>query len=706
MNHLDKLENKSIHILREAYRQFPNLCMLWSIGKDSTVLLWLARKAFFGHVPMPLVHIDTHYKIPEMIVYRDKLALEWKLDMVYGENTDVYDADGTDPDNGDNITWSISGTDAALFDIDSSTGEITFKVSPNYESSADSDHDNVYNITVTATDGGGLVASSNVAVTVTDVNEAPVITSGTSAAFTEGGTGTVYTAAASDPEGDAITWSIGGTDAGLFTIDSSTGILTFKAPPSYSSPADDGADNVYDITVTAEDSGGQQAALNVAVTVTARSGGNGHHSSSSTTPSTPTSTPGGITVNGREQDAGTFATTAVGDTTVMTVVVDDSKLESILSSEDRDATVTISFETDTDVVVGQLNGQMVKIMENKEAVLEINTGDVIYSLPTSQINISHVAEQLGNQLDLQDILVNITIYQPPQNTVTIIEDTADQNHYQIVVPPVQFDITCTYGGKTVAVSEFNAYVERLIAIPEEIDPNRITTGIILNPDGTFSHVPTQIIQVDGKYYAKISSLTNSVYSVIWNPQTFKDVEEHWAKAAVNDMGSRLILSGTGDENFTPDRDITRAEFAAILVRGLGLMQSGAGQDTFDDISAHDWYYDAVSIAYEYGLISGLGNDVFGPMTPLTREQAMVMAARAMQLTGLQTELTSAEVNDILQGFTDGSQSSDWARAGIAACVKAGVVAGEPGGTIAPQDKITRAEVAVIVQRLLQKSGLI
>ena len=60
MDHLDKLEAQSIYILREAYREFKNICMLWSIGKDSTVLLWLARKAFFGHVPIPLVHIDTH----------------------------------------------------------------------------------------------------------------------------------------------------------------------------------------------------------------------------------------------------------------------------------------------------------------------------------------------------------------------------------------------------------------------------------------------------------------------------------------------------------------------------------------------------------------------------------------------------------------------------------------------------------------------
>jgi len=98
MNSLDKLENQSIHILREAYSEFKQLCMLWSIGKDSTVLLWLARKAFFGHVPFPLIHIDTTYKIPEMIEYRDRLAREWRLDMIYGKNEAALKAKATFPD--------------------------------------------------------------------------------------------------------------------------------------------------------------------------------------------------------------------------------------------------------------------------------------------------------------------------------------------------------------------------------------------------------------------------------------------------------------------------------------------------------------------------------------------------------------------------------------------------------------------------------
>src|ERR1044071_6582155 len=97
MDYLSKLENQSIYIMREAFNKFENLAMLWSIGKDSTVLLWLARKAFFGHVPFPLVHIDTSYKLPEMIAYRDKLAMEYRLQMVVDQDEEAIRAGRTFP---------------------------------------------------------------------------------------------------------------------------------------------------------------------------------------------------------------------------------------------------------------------------------------------------------------------------------------------------------------------------------------------------------------------------------------------------------------------------------------------------------------------------------------------------------------------------------------------------------------------------------
>lgn len=99
MDHLDKLEAQSIYILREAYKHFGKLGMLWSIGKDSTVMLWLAKKAFFGHCPFPFIHVDTTHKIPEMIEFRDRIAKEFNLDLIVHTNEDAL-KEGIGPEVG------------------------------------------------------------------------------------------------------------------------------------------------------------------------------------------------------------------------------------------------------------------------------------------------------------------------------------------------------------------------------------------------------------------------------------------------------------------------------------------------------------------------------------------------------------------------------------------------------------------------------
>jgi sulfate adenylyltransferase subunit 2 len=86
MDYLDRLENESIYIIREAYKQFQDVAMLWSIGKDSTTLLWLVRKAFYGRIPFPIVHLDTGFKFKEIYEFRDKYAKEWDLNLVMYQN--------------------------------------------------------------------------------------------------------------------------------------------------------------------------------------------------------------------------------------------------------------------------------------------------------------------------------------------------------------------------------------------------------------------------------------------------------------------------------------------------------------------------------------------------------------------------------------------------------------------------------------------
>ncbi len=97
-SHLDELEAQSIFIIREAFNKFDHLGMLWSMGKDSSVLLWLARKAFFGHVPFPIMHVDTSFLPPSMIEFRDYVVDEWNLDLRVGQNTEALAAKSTFPD--------------------------------------------------------------------------------------------------------------------------------------------------------------------------------------------------------------------------------------------------------------------------------------------------------------------------------------------------------------------------------------------------------------------------------------------------------------------------------------------------------------------------------------------------------------------------------------------------------------------------------
>jgi sulfate adenylyltransferase subunit 2 len=111
MNHLESLEAFSIYILREAYNRLGKLGLLWSIGKDSTVLLWLAKKAFFGHCPFPFIHVDTSYKIPEMITYRDKLVKELDLELIVHQNKAALES-GMGPEKGRLICCKALKTEA------------------------------------------------------------------------------------------------------------------------------------------------------------------------------------------------------------------------------------------------------------------------------------------------------------------------------------------------------------------------------------------------------------------------------------------------------------------------------------------------------------------------------------------------------------------------------------------------------------------
>jgi hypothetical protein len=412
-----------------------------------------------------------------------------------------------------------------------------------------------------------------------------------------------------------------------------------------------------------------------------------------------------VLVNGKAESAGTLETGTRDGRAVATVTLDENRLEERLAEEGRGTVVTVPVSAGSEIVVGELNGRMVKMMEASEAILEIRTDRAAYTLPASQIRIDALSELIGSEVALQDIKVQIEIAEPAAVTVQAVESAAADGSFTLVVPPIEFTVRAVHGDTIIEVEKFTAYVERLVSIPEGADPERITTAVVVDPDGTVRHVPTRVELIDGRYYAKVNSLTNSTYAVIWNPVEFTDVRGHWAKSAVNNLGSRKIMEGVGGGLFEPARIMTRAEFAATIVRALGLKPE-AGAAPFTDVRESDWHNGYILTAWSYGLITGSPDGAFRPDERITREQAMAVLARAMELTNLKAKLPEAADGEVPLAFADADQVSGWAKAAIADNVRAGIVTGRNGTELAPKAFVTRAEVVVMVQRLLRKSDLI
>ncbi len=156
--------------------------------------------------------------------------------------------------NGDVISYSITGgADSARFSIDASNGKLSFVNAPDFESPTDTNQDNVYQVQVTISDGKGGTAFQDIEVTVANLNEAPIITSSNTAVVREG-LSHALTVTATDSDGDTPTFSIsGGDDAAFFSINSSTGQLSFTTAPDFENALDVGKNNVYEVEVTAND---------------------------------------------------------------------------------------------------------------------------------------------------------------------------------------------------------------------------------------------------------------------------------------------------------------------------------------------------------------------------------------------------------------------------------------------------------------------
>ncbi|OMF89933.1 S-layer homology domain-containing protein [Paenibacillus sp. FSL R7-0273] len=264
------------------------------------------------------------------------------------------------------------------------------------------------------------------------------------------------------------------------------------------------------------------------------------------------------------------------------------------------------------------------------AVLVVTSGGAAYRFPL------HRAESVLEAAGLADGTLEFAL--APLSGAALEKLLADAGKQDLAVKGVPAGFTLSVlggsGAAAVPVSGFGAaYAERTLTVDEAVSAGRAAALLYDAQSGTFRYVPALFEAAGGVTKVTVkSSVAGGVIAVALHPVSFSDLSGHWAKTEIELLAGKLILNGRGAGSFAPQQTVSRAEFAAMLVRSLGLLpEAAADAAAFSDVPAGAWFAADASAAARLGLVQGYADGTFRPEAPVTREQLAVMAARALKL---------------------------------------------------------------------------
>ncbi|MCS7464261.1 S-layer homology domain-containing protein [Paenibacillus doosanensis] len=374
--------------------------------------------------------------------------------------------------------------------------------------------------------------------------------------------------------------------------------------------------------------------------------------------------------------------------------VDASTLSSALSNND---TVTLNLSGDIALLPASA---LVDAVKAGKTIVLVNSNGTL-TLPLSVLKLDDLATTLG--IKVEDMKIKVFIAKVTGATADDLKAAATALGATQVANAVDFDVVAVdNGSKTAAVDFGNTYVSRSINVSKAVDSSK-ATGVLFN-DTTkkLSFVPSTFSTEDDQTIATLKRNGSSIYTVVENSKSFADVASHWSKTDVELLANKLVVDGVTDTQFQPDRNITRAEFAALVVRALGLTpQTGAGK--FKDVSSDAWYASTVATASYAGIIDGYEDNTFRPDAQITREELAAMVVRAMNYVDIATNVSDPQ--SVLSKYKDADQIV-WAQKEIAAAINAGLINGMTDDTIGSASQATRAQSATMLKRFLSTARFI
>jgi hypothetical protein len=322
---------------------------------------------------------------------------------------------------------------------------------------------------------------------------------------------------------------------------------------------------------------------------------------------------------------------------------------------------------------------------NPNGILQLTWDAASYNLPLKS------KEVLKEVNSITGSKVNIVL--DKVNDEELIDSAAaalDKLGGQMVSGLVDYRVTVEGKSKEISIDKYNIYVTRTLDNLNNFDGYSTTAMKLIDDEFTFAP------SVFNGGSASIKYRGNGIFAIVNNPKSFGDLTNHWSKMNVEKLAARNIAFGKSEGIFAPDDYVTRAEFAVMITRALGITEE-EGTMNFEDVKG--WYEEDISTAYEAGIINGRSDGKFYPNEKIQRKDMTVMIHNALRFTGKDKALKDKE--GVLAMFIDSSEIDEYARECTALCVEVGIIMGRDTKEFDSDEYATRAEASAMIERMLR-----
>ncbi|MGO4548317.1 glycosyl hydrolase family 18 protein [Paenibacillus sp. 2TAB23] len=366
-------------------------------------------------------------------------------------------------------------------------------------------------------------------------------------------------------------------------------------------------------------------------------------------------------------------------------VLTDAAVNKIQASGSAAYQITISSEAkQIEILVSKAVIDAIA-QKGEKPTLSVVWNGVTYSIPVHAVHFS------------ADIRISIAA--PAASVIDQLNSLAKSSGFKLLAAPLDFKIKQLAANKTyVEVKDFgkHAFSRKYVLKAADINAAHATGVVYLPESNEFRSVPTKITtNADGTAVVELIRNGNSIYAIVETNFSYNDVTAEWARKDVERAAAKLIVSGESADTFGANSSITRAELVSMIVKGLGILPD-TSSNSFKDVDSSSIYAGDIAAAKKLGLIKGISADRFNPNGTITRQDLSVMLANAWQYAGHTNKADTA----VLERFDDLASIASYAEASIALAAQHKVLQGVSPTTFSPLSKVTKAQAAVAVMRLL------